>query len=167
MSKPLLSSETTIRVLWVGTAAFVVTAVAAAALPPDPLRPVAVAVAGAAFVAGSAFYLAGYARAVQRSRRDEISMAALTFLAGDTAPASVRRQLLGATALQVVVAVATAAARPFSTLAFGILAPVLGIGVQTFWASRFGTFPRREVAPPRTRRPSSPPTPPDASAPTP
>lgn len=149
---PWSTSEGAIRLTWGGTAAFVVTAVLAAALAEGPMRPLAAAVALACFAAGCWLYLAGYARAVQRSRREEITMAALTFLAGGAAPAAVRRQLLGATATQVVVAVTTAAWRPFTSLAFGILAPVLGIGAQAFWASRFGVFPRRQVTRPKRRR---------------
>jgi hypothetical protein len=149
MPGPFATGEATVRSTWVATAVFTATAVAAAALPPGPLRPVAAGVALACFALGCGLYLAGYARAVQRSRLEEISMAALTTLAGGTAPPVVRRQLLGATALQVVVAVGTAAWRPFTSLAFGILAPVLGIGAQAFWASRFGVFPRRKVKAPR------------------
>lgn len=148
---PLATSEGTVRATWVATLVFAVTSLAAALA--GPLRPVAATVALACFAVGCGLYLAGYARAVRRSRLEEISMAALAFLAGGTAPADVRRKLLGATALQVVVAVGAAAWRPFTSLAFGILAPVLGIGAQAFWASRFGAFPRRRPgAPERQRR---------------
>ena len=149
-ARPWLTSDRTVRGVWAATVLFCLTTVLAAALPAGPMRPVAVVVSLACFVVGSALYLAGYARAVQRSRTEEISMAALTFLAGETAPGRVRRLLLGATALQVVVAVAAASARPFTSLAFGILAPVLGLGAQAFWASRVGVFPRRRVRPRRS-----------------
>jgi hypothetical protein len=152
IGRPLATSEATVRSTWAATLVFVVTAVLAAALPAGPMRPLAAAVALACFAVGCGLYLAGYARAVQRSRLEEISMAALTFLAGETAPPDVRRRLLAATAVLVVVAVGTAAWRPFTSLAFGILAPVLGIGAQTFWASRFGVFPRRKVKAPKRQR---------------
>jgi hypothetical protein len=57
-------------------------------------------------------------------------------------------------AAQVVVAVATAAARPFTTLAFGVLVPVFGVGLNGLWAARHGRFPPRPVP-----EPPSPPTP--------
>ncbi|MPY92753.1 MAG: hypothetical protein GEV08_06675 [Acidimicrobiia bacterium] len=146
---PFSTSESTIRVVWAGTGLFVLSGALAVVFDASATRSVAVAVALACFALGCVLYLSGYARAVQRSRAEEISMAALTFLAGETASPRVRRQLLGATAVQVVAAVAGASARPFTSLAFGILAPVLGVGAQAFWASRFGTFPRRVVKPKR------------------
>ena len=48
-------------------------------------------------------------------------------------------------------AVATAAARPFTPLAFGVLAPMFGLGVMGLWGAKFGTFPPR---PPEPERPS-------------
>jgi hypothetical protein len=44
------------------------------------------------------------------------------------------------------VAVATAAARPFSSLAFGILAPMFGLALLALWGAVHGRFPPR-VAP--------------------
>jgi hypothetical protein len=46
--------------------------------------------------------------------------------------------------IQVAVAVATAAARPFSELAFGVLVPLFGMALLALWSARHGTFPRRE-----------------------
>ncbi len=87
--------------------------------------------------------MAGYGRAVARSRTDEISVAGLYFLAGGSAPSPVRRRLMGALLVQVVVAFATAAIRPFTSLAFGVLVPVYGLGLAGLWASRHGEFPPR------------------------
>ena len=56
---------------------------------------------------------------------------------------------------QVVAAVATAAVRPFTSLAFGVLAPMCGLGLIALWAGRHGTFPRSE---PTSRRPPAWPT---------
>jgi hypothetical protein len=80
--------------------------------------------------------------AAARSRTDEISLAGIWWLTG-TAPAPVRRSLLGAFGVQVVVALATAIARPFTGLAFGILVPVFGLGLAGLWAARRGSFPSR------------------------
>ena len=55
----------------------------------------------------------------------------------------VRRQLLGAFGVQVVVALATAAIRPFTGLAFGILVPTYGLGLVGLWGARRGAFPPR------------------------
>jgi hypothetical protein len=138
-----------VRTSLIGTVAFVVTAGLAAAVGRGPLRGLAAVVAVGLFVLGSLAYLAGYARAVQRSRTSVVDMAGLVFLAR-CAPSPVRRALLGATLVQVVAALVTASVRPFTTLAFGILAPVFGLGLQTLWAARHGEFPAR---PPSARRP--------------
>jgi hypothetical protein len=56
----------------------------------------------------------------------------------------------------VVVAVATAAVRPFTPLAFGILVPLYGLGLAGVWAAAFGTFGPRRHPGPRRSRPSQP-----------
>lgn len=130
----------------VGTAAFAVTASLAAAL----LRPVvqgpASVVAGALFIGGCVTFAWGFVVAVERSRTDAIELSSLFFLK-ESAPASVRRTLLGLVSVQVVVALVTASVRPFTSLAFGVLAPMWGLGVITLWSGRHGAFPSKgEVA---------------------
>jgi hypothetical protein len=140
-----------IRLDVAGTAVFVVTAVVEAIVL-DWTRPPAVAVALVLFATGCVLFLAGYARAVDRSRTDELSVAGLYLLSGDVAPVRVKRVLLGLLAVQVLVALATAIARPYTTVAFGILVPMFGIGVIGTWAARHGTFPPRQTLAPKRRR---------------
>jgi hypothetical protein len=83
-----------------------------------------------------------YARAVQRSRSDELHLAGLFFLAG-SAPRDVQRSLLGAMVVQLVVGVGAASLRPFTPLAFGTLVPVFGLAVAALWSATHGTFPPR------------------------
>jgi hypothetical protein len=128
-----------------GTAAFAVAAVAAVVV--SALEPVAFAVAVTLFAAGCVAFAAAYVRAVGRSRTDRIAVTSLYFLA-DSAPAAVRRSLLGALAAQVVVALGTAAARPYTSLAAGTLVPIYGVGLCGLWAARHGTFPPREPSGP-------------------
>ena len=109
------------------------------------MRPVTAVVSGVLFVVGCVAYLAGYAQIVRRSRSDQIEVGGFVFLSG-SAPRPIRQLLLGSTAVQTVVAVAGAGARPFTLLAFGILAPMFGLGLQAWWASRYGTFPKRGAA---------------------
>ena len=130
--------ERILRAAWLGTAVFCVAELAAVASETF-LIPAAV-VSIALFVAGCAAYIWGYATAVGRSRRDAIDLAGLFFLTG-TAPKRVRLQLLGAAALQVVVAITAASIRPGT--AAGILAPVFGGGLCAVWAARYGRFPSR------------------------
>lgn len=129
---------------WVGTLLFAVVAVLAAVFL-GGIRSVAVGVSLALFAVGTVAFLWGYAIAVQRSRDHEIGIGGLYFLAGHTAPKEVRRSLNVALAVQVVVGVATASVRPFTTLAFGVLVPMLGLGLNGLWAARYGRFGPRAL----------------------
>lgn len=127
-----------------GTVLLAVTA--GAAVLTEAARPVAVAVALALFAAGIGLFFWAYAVAVQRSRTDAIGIGGLFFLAGDgTAPAPIRRALLGSLAAQTAVALATAAARPFTSLAFGVLAPLFGLALTGLWGARHGRFEPRST----------------------
>jgi len=127
---------------WV-TATFVAVS-AAAAVRPGPFGAPAAVVDGLLFAAGCGLFLAAYGRGVRRSRRDLIGIGGLYFLAGDVAPPAVRRTLLGALAVQVVTGIAAAAAQPYTIVATGVLAPVFGLGLCGYWASRHGRFDPRE-----------------------
>jgi hypothetical protein len=141
------------RILQVATWSTVVLAVSAAAAVafPDTLA-VPYAVVGVLyFAAGFVAFVWSYAVAVGRSRTDELSVAGIYFLAG-SAPKPVKRRLLGAVAAQSVIAVGAAAVRPFTAVAFGVLAPLLALGLTGLWGARYGTFPERDD--PRGRRPA-------------
>jgi hypothetical protein len=125
----------------VGTGAFVLTA-AAAAISPGAFRMVALLVALALFGIGMLLFLAAYARAISQSRTHVIGVGGVYFLAG-CAPRSVQVRLLGALGVQVVVAVVTASARPFTSLAFGILVPMFGVACAGLWGAYHGAFPER------------------------
>lgn len=130
-----------IRLAVGGTGLFVATAVVAA-IRPEPLATAAAAVDVALFAVGCAAFLWAFAVAVSRSRTEEIAVTGVYFLAG-SAPAPVQRVLLGALAVQVVTAFATAGARLYTSLAFGVLVPMFGLGMAGAWAARHGTFPPR------------------------
>jgi hypothetical protein len=132
-----------IRASWIGTATYTVSAVAAAIFL-GSIRSVAVAVALTLFALGCVTFLWGYWIAVQRSRTDEIGIGGLFFLAGKaTAPARVKWLLHGSLATQVAVGLVTASLRPFTTLAFGLLVPIYGLGCIGLWGARYGRFGRR------------------------
>ncbi|MGH9226432.1 MAG: hypothetical protein ACRD2W_22170 [Acidimicrobiales bacterium] len=133
------------RLDWIGTVAFAVTAALAAVAPSDASEAVAFAVAVVLFAAGAVAFALAFARAVGRSRIELIGVGPLFFLTGGIAPPAVRRHLLGAFAVQVVVALATAIARPYSSLAAGTLVPLYGLGLCGLWAARHATFPKREA----------------------
>ena len=139
-----------VRASWAGTALLTATAVAAA-VAPDRLGAVAAGVALSLFAAGIGVFGWAYAVAVGRSRTDAIGIGGLFFLQG-SAPRHVQRALMASLAVEVVAAVATASVRPFTSLAFGILAPVYGLALAGLWGARHGTFEPRRLPDRRPRR---------------
>jgi hypothetical protein len=142
--------ERIVRIDMIATAVFVVTAVFAAVVFNGPARVVAVVVALVLFAVGTFAFLAGYFVAVGRSRTQEIAVVELYLLTGKALPAAPKRALLWLLGVQIVTALATALARPNtdgragSTLAFGVLVPMLGVGLNGLASARHGTFgPRR------------------------
>ena len=129
--------------IW-ATAIFAVVSAGAAAW--SGLLAPAVAVDVAMFVAGCVAFLYAYLRGIGRSREEAITLAGLFFLADGAAPRLVARALRALLAAQIVVAVVTAAVRPFSSLAFGILAPMFGLGLLALWGAVHGRFPPRAAA---------------------
>ena len=132
------------RASWTGTLVFVVTAVAAA-VSPSAFEQLALAVAVVLFAGGCAVFLWALFVAAGRSRRERLELAQVWFLAGPPTPPEVRRRLLAALAVQVVAGLATAAARPYTSLAAGVLVPMWGLGLCGLWAARHGTFPARDA----------------------
>lgn len=133
--------EVLVRGSTIATAVFVVAA-AASAVQPSWFVAVGVAVSVALFAVGCAAFVLGYARAVPRSRLDELDLPGLFFLAGSV-DRSVQRRLLLLLAVQIVVGLAAAAARPFTPVAFCTLTPVFGLGVLALCGATHGRFPPR------------------------
>lgn len=135
---------TIVRAAWVATAVFVVATGLGVVV--EPLRPVAAVVGVALFVSGTVVFLVALLRAARRSRHDELTLGGIFFLQG-SAPKDVRRHLLGSWAVQIVAAFTGAGIRPFTALAFGILAPVYGIGLAGLWGATHGEFAARRQVP--------------------
>jgi hypothetical protein len=153
--------DVVIRANLVGTLLFTVTAVLAAALFTMAWQWIAAITALVLFAVGVFAFLWSYYNAVQRSRRDAISVTGLYLLVGPPTPAAVRRTMLGLLAVQIAVAVITTFSRlegpdgrAGSSLALGFLVPMLGFGLNGLWAAYHADFPRRVVD--REREPSVP-----------
>jgi uncharacterized membrane protein len=134
------------------TAVFVAVSLAAAVVFANPWKQVAVGVSLACFAVGVVAFLWGYWNAVQRSREDNIGVAALYFLLGGIAPRGVALRMNTLLGVQTVWSIATAVARgstdgkPGSTLAFGILVPMMGLGLNGLWGAFHGTFEPRATS---------------------
>lgn len=131
-----------VNVAYVGTGALVGTS-AAAALAPDTFGIVHAALSCVLFAVGTGALLWAYALGVSRSRTDAVTLGGLFFLSGRTAPAEVRQPFRIALAVEVVAVVVAAAIRPYTEVAFGILAPMFGLGLMSMWGGRHGAFPAR------------------------
>jgi hypothetical protein len=132
------------------TGIFAAMSIVAAVTFTSPWKTIGVVVSLGCFSVGIVSFLWGYWTAVQRSRTDNISVAALYFLVDKCAPPSVARLMNGALGVQIVVAVATAIGRTTtdgkagSTLAFGVLAPMMGLGLNGLWGATYGAFAPRQ-----------------------
>lgn len=129
------------RVSWIGTAVFAASAAVAVASDATAARGAAVAVALVLFVAGTVAMLAAVVVAAGRSRTEEIAVGSLFLFQGPAARAG--RPLHLATAVQTVVALVSASLRPYTSLAFGILVPIFGLGLTGLWGARHSAFPPR------------------------
>lgn len=122
---------------WVSCGVFAVAALPAAA-GVDSLDGVALVTALALFALSIPVWAYAFARAVARTTRgDDVVVANLFFLQG-SAPRRVQAHLFGALSTCLVVTAATAAADPF-----GVLVPMLPLGLIGLWGARHGTFPPR------------------------
>ena len=129
------------------TIAFIVFAIVAAAAP-DALRIPFAVFSCALFAIGTFAFLGAYGRALSRSRTDAITIPGIYGLSGSS-PKGVQWRFHLVTLVQTVAAVTTAAIRPFTAQAFGILVPMLGLGLGGLWAARYGVFGERDD--PRTK----------------
>lgn len=137
-----------LNLAFAGTGALVGTSLAGA-LVPDTFSLVHAILSGLLFAVGSGAMLWGYALGVSRSRTLVVTLPGLFFLAGGSAPPDVRRRFQLALAVEVVVVVVAALIRPDTEMAFGVLAPVFGLGLMAMWGGRFGSFAARaDVASP-------------------
>lgn len=124
-----------------GTTLFSVIAVLAVAF--EAVVPAFVVVSLVFFAGGSVACVVAFLRAVDRSRTETISVAGLFFGAG-SAPRRIQVLLLASLGVEVVVAITAAALRPYTSLAFGTLAPMWALGLAGLWVARHGRFPARE-----------------------
>ena len=128
---------------WLGTVLFACTAVPAA-LGVQALDALAIATALMLFFVSLGIWIWAFVVALSRSARgDDIVVANLFGTIGD-APRPVRWHLFGSLGLCLLITVATASSEPF-----GVLVPMLPLGLVGLWSARHGTFPPRRKPVPR------------------
>ncbi len=129
-----------VKAAWAGLAVQAVAA--AAAITATAGRGPHVVVCVLLALGGLAASALAFVRAVARSRSELVDVAGLFLLLG-SAPRRTRWWLWGAVAAQTALGVATAAARPYTSLAFGVLTPVWAYGLTIWWNATYGAFPPR------------------------
>jgi len=129
-----------VQAAWVGVGLQAVAAATAVATRSG--RGPHVVVCVALLVGGVVAATAAFLRAIDRSRTELVDVAGLFLLLG-SAPRRTRTWLWGAVAASVAVGVASAAARPYTSLAFGVLAPLWAYGLTVLWNALHGAFPPR------------------------
>jgi len=83
-----------------------------------------------------------FVRAVGRSRSELVDVPGLFLLLG-SAPRRTQAWSWGAVAASSAVGIGAAAARPYTSLAFGVMAPLWPYGMAILWNARYGAFPPR------------------------
>lgn len=161
VEEPRHAGDVIVRADIGGTAVFAVTSIAAAVVFTEGIQWVAAVVAISLFFVGIAAFLWSFWNAVQRSRGEQVAVTQLYLLMGGVAPRRVRRSMMLLLAVQTIVGLATALARPDSSdgspgtsLALGVLVPVFGLGLNGLWAAFHGTFGERVDAGQDHARPS-------------
>jgi hypothetical protein len=138
----------------IGTALFVLAEGIAIPLRNERVgQVIIIAVSMLLFAVGVATSLWAYTAALERSRVQEVGVANLFMLTGGTAPKPIRRTMSICLAAQVIAALGGATAGvvglehdQLNALAFGVLVPMFGIGVNGLWAARYGTYGPRLAA---------------------
>jgi hypothetical protein len=131
--------ERIIVVSWVANALFALTAVPAA-LGVSAFDVVSIAVALGLFVISLGVWGWAFGVALARTTRGDDVVVGSMFLMQGPVPKRVRVHLFGSLGVCVAVTAVTAAAEPF-----GVLVPMLPLGLIGLWGARHGVFPPRRV----------------------
>jgi hypothetical protein len=136
--------EGLVSAAFAGTGAIVGTSLAAGLLP-DTFGVVHALLSAVLFTIGTGALLWAYALGVSRSRSVVVTLAGLFFLAGGVARPETAKRFRIALAVQLVAVVAAAVphAGAESVVAFGVLAPMFGLGLMAVYGGRYGVYPAR------------------------
>ena len=111
----------------------------------DGVRNIVAVGCSVVFVVGAALFSWAFTIAAGRSRTEEMTVAGAFFLAGSVGKPD-RRWAFGFLTAQTIIGFVAAAADPYTTMAFGVLVPMFGLGVIAFLGSAHGAFhPRKST----------------------
>ena len=130
-----------LRLAWQSTLLLAVVA-AFGLMAPESSRLFVVTASLTMFVLGLFLFVFGLMYGLRRSRVETVTVAGL-FLLQNSAPRSIQKQFAWSTIAQLVVAFTAAALRPYTDIAFVILAPMLPVGSAALWSAQHGFFPER------------------------
>jgi hypothetical protein len=142
---PRVPGRAIVIAAWATNILFLITAVPAAA-GVDAFDGPAVGMAVGLFLVSLIVWPWALGRAFVRSAEGDDIVVASMFLTMGDAPRSVRWHLFGALTVCLAIAAATAADNPF-----GVLVPMLPLGLIGLWGARHGTFPPRPASASRAR----------------
>lgn len=108
----------------------------------DAVRNVVAVGCSVVFVAGAALFSWAFTIAAGRSRSEDVTVAGAFFLAGSIGTSD-RRWAFGLLGAQSLIGLVGAGADPYTTMAFGILVPMFGLGIIAFLGSAHGAFHQR------------------------
>jgi len=129
-----------VQVSWASNVLFAITAVPVAA-GVDAFDAAAVAVSLILFVISLGVWCYAFAIAVSRSARGDDVVVGNLFLMQGPVPKAVRLHLFGSLLVCLAITAGTAAADPF-----GVLVPMMPLGLIGLWGARHGTYPARKRA---------------------
>ena len=138
-AREVLPGQRIIVASWSANVLFAVTAVPAA-LGVHPFDVASITAALGLFALSLVVWCWAFAIAIARTTRGDDVVVASMFLIQGPAPRRVRLHLFGSLAACLVITTATAAPEPF-----GVLVPMLPLGLIGLWGARHGTVPPRRM----------------------
>ena len=130
-----------VRIAWQSTFALLVLAVAGV-LAPDTFGLVVAVLSIVMFGSGLLFLLLALLGGLRRSRLEEVTVSGL-FLLHEAAPRKIQRLFLWCLVFQLVTGLTAAGLRPYTEIAFAVLAPTVLFGSAALWSAQHGSFAAR------------------------
>ncbi len=130
-----------LRIAWQSTFVLLLFAIAGVAAP-DTFGIAVAVVSLVMFGLGLVFLLLALLGGLRRSRLEEVTVSGL-FLLHEAAPRRIQRLFLWCLVFQLVTGLTAAGLRPYTEIAFAVLAPTVLFGSAALWSAQHGSFAAR------------------------